>query len=308
MSDIFPTFFTEALAADESNDFEQAPQSSNDTSLNFSSFSPQQLPTDQGGNLFVQACSSDALQCSKSHSIPSPPMLADSMLFHLSPGVVNGQLITTYDVFRDHRTHGMVTGDHEPLEFIPQQPTDQDGNIFLQAFNSDTLALQCSESHSIPSPPMSADSMWKCHLLPGAVIATYDVFRHHQAHGMVTGDHEPFPTMHSFQHNQLEKASTKTHNASMKRKFVTKAPGDGKRCKILRRNRIASFNYRRNKKAWISELESRGRQLQASKDQYAMVVTSLREEVMYLRSEMLRHVGCSCVQIREYIRQSKAQI
>jgi hypothetical protein len=129
--------------------------------------------------------------------------------------------------------------------------------------------------------------MWKCHLLPNSqLIATYDVFRHHRAYGMVSGDYGPFATMHSFQHSQPAKASTKTHNAPMKRKLATKAPGDRKRCEILRRNQIASFNYRRNKKAEITELESRGRQLQVSRDQYAMVVTSLRKEVMFLKSEM----------------------
>jgi bZIP transcription factor len=79
--------------------------------------------------------------------------------------------------------------------------------------------------------------------------------------------------------------------------------GDGgdKRNQFLERNRIAASKCRQKKKEWTSNLEQRARNLQASKTSLAMLVSSLREELLYLKGEALRHTTCDCNSVREYL-------
>ncbi|MCJ1283963.1 hypothetical protein MMC26_003294 [Xylographa opegraphella] len=79
------------------------------------------------------------------------------------------------------------------------------------------------------------------------------------------------------------------------------SPEEEKRSKFLERNRVAASKCRQKKKEWTNNLEAKARELQNSKNQLAMMVTSLKEEVMWLKGEMLKHTGCGCVQIRDYL-------
>lgn len=78
-------------------------------------------------------------------------------------------------------------------------------------------------------------------------------------------------------------------------------PEDAKRSKFLERNRVAASKCRQKKKEWTSNLETRARELQNSKNQLAIMVGSLKEEVLFLKSELLRHTGCGCSKIRDYL-------
>ncbi|KAI4123029.1 MAG: hypothetical protein LQ347_006302 [Umbilicaria vellea] len=80
-------------------------------------------------------------------------------------------------------------------------------------------------------------------------------------------------------------------------------PEDAKRSKFLERNRVAASKCRQKKKEWTSNLETRARELQNSKNQLAIMVGSLKEEVLFLKSELLRHTGCGCSKIRDYLSQ-----
>lgn len=79
------------------------------------------------------------------------------------------------------------------------------------------------------------------------------------------------------------------------------AESDEKRNQFLERNRIAASKCRRKKKEWTANLEQRARELQASKTSLGMLVTSLREELLYLKGEALKHTTCDCNNIREYL-------
>ena len=78
-------------------------------------------------------------------------------------------------------------------------------------------------------------------------------------------------------------------------------PEDEKRSKFLERNRVAASKCRQKKKEWTSNLESRARELQNNKNQLALMVGSLKDEMIFLRGEMLKHNGCECAGIREYL-------
>lgn len=74
-----------------------------------------------------------------------------------------------------------------------------------------------------------------------------------------------------------------------------------KRSQFLERNRVAASKCRQKKKEWTSNLEQKARELQASKTSLALLVSSLREELLYLKGEALRHTTCDCNSVREYL-------
>ena len=74
-----------------------------------------------------------------------------------------------------------------------------------------------------------------------------------------------------------------------------------KRIKFLERNRIAASKCRQKKKEWTSNLEIRARELQHEKNQMTVLGSSLKDEVMFLKGEILKHVSCGCDQIQGYL-------
>jgi len=81
------------------------------------------------------------------------------------------------------------------------------------------------------------------------------------------------------------------------------ADNNDRRSQFLERNRVAASKCRLKKKEWTSNLEQRARELQASKTSFALLVTSLRQELLYLKCEAMRHETCDCNSIREYLAQ-----
>jgi hypothetical protein len=81
-----------------------------------------------------------------------------------------------------------------------------------------------------------------------------------------------------------------------------------KREMYLEKNRIAAIKCRQKKKMWESELVARARELSAARACLRPCVTALREEVIALKTELLKHVGCSCTAIHEYLTQSATQM
>lgn len=83
---------------------------------------------------------------------------------------------------------------------------------------------------------------------------------------------------------------------------------DAKRSKFLERNRVAASKCRQKKKEWTSNLEVRARDLQASKNQLTVIVGSLKEEILFLKGELLKHSTCGCTAIREYLNREVASM
>ncbi|MCJ1290696.1 hypothetical protein MMC34_002238 [Xylographa carneopallida] len=101
--------------------------------------------------------------------------------------------------------------------------------------------------------------------------------------------------------SKRSRKSTKSKLAGHASNVDLQSPEGEKRSKFLERNRVAASKCRQKKKEWTNNLEAKARELQNSKNQMAMMVTSLKEEVMWLKGEMLKHTGCGCVQIRDYL-------
>ena len=79
---------------------------------------------------------------------------------------------------------------------------------------------------------------------------------------------------------------------------------DVRRSKFLERNRVAASKCRQKKKEWTQNLESRARDLQKHNSSLRMMVDSLRDEILFLKGELLKHTNCDCEQIQVFLRSS----
>lgn len=91
-------------------------------------------------------------------------------------------------------------------------------------------------------------------------------------------------------------------------KTAAKADGDQKRTRFLERNRVAASKCRQKKKEWTTNIEVQARELQTDKNQLSLIVASLKEEVLWLKGELLKHTDCGCERIRQYLDQEAANL
>jgi len=81
-----------------------------------------------------------------------------------------------------------------------------------------------------------------------------------------------------------------------------------KREKFLERNRIAASKCRQKKKEWTNNLEQRARELTQERATLTSYVASLKDELLYLKGECLKHTDCNCVDIRRYLTSAVAHM
>ena len=78
-------------------------------------------------------------------------------------------------------------------------------------------------------------------------------------------------------------------------------PEDCRRSKFLERNRVAASKCRQKKKEWTNNIESRARQLQKDNTSLRQMADSCKEEMLFLKGEMLKHSACGNSEIQEYL-------
>ena len=89
--------------------------------------------------------------------------------------------------------------------------------------------------------------------------------------------------------------------ASKKDSLDPNNPEDYRRSKFLERNRVAASKCRQKKKEWTNNLEDRARGLQKENNSLHHVVDSCKEEILFLKGEMLKHSNCRCSEIQDYL-------
>lgn len=111
--------------------------------------------------------------------------------------------------------------------------------------------------------------------------------------------------------NSTNNASTSQSPPKRTRKYASRGsnntneptkPEDVKRSKFLERNRVAASKCRQKKKEWTQNLENRARELQKNNNQLRMVLDSCRQEVLFLKGELLKHSQCECESIQTFIK------
>ena len=100
---------------------------------------------------------------------------------------------------------------------------------------------------------------------------------------------------------QIPKKRKRGRKAKNPPKELQNPEDELKREKFLERNRVAASKCRERKREWMNGLEDRARTLQTERNHLSAYAGSLREELLYLRNEMLKHQGCGCTKIRKYL-------
>ncbi|KAL8803774.1 MAG: hypothetical protein Q9182_002984 [Xanthomendoza sp. 2 TL-2023] len=75
-----------------------------------------------------------------------------------------------------------------------------------------------------------------------------------------------------------------------------------RRSKFLERNRVAASKCRQKKKEWTQNLENRARDLQKENQSLRIMIDSMRQEMLFIKSEMLKHTTCGCEQIQGWVK------
>ncbi|KZF26637.1 hypothetical protein L228DRAFT_235684 [Xylona heveae TC161] len=176
---------------------------------------------------------------------------------------------------------GQVTPPEEASPVLgPPQPTFQD---------------EVTEANgSGPKSPQEAEAASK--------MAAPKRKRTKQTNPSANAGEEASPKRRRKQSTNVKSEPTEEEKQLMMAAMSKEHPGeDPKRSRFLERNRLAASKCRQKKKEWTSNLETRARDLQNEKNQLALMCGSLREEVLYLKGELLKHSSCGCASIRDYL-------
>lgn len=78
-------------------------------------------------------------------------------------------------------------------------------------------------------------------------------------------------------------------------------PEQVRRLKFLERNRVAASKCRQKKKQWIDKTEAQARELHSHNNSLHMLLDSLKNEILYVKAQMVRHMGCEGSDIKAFI-------
>ncbi|KAF8449738.1 hypothetical protein BDZ91DRAFT_629126, partial [Kalaharituber pfeilii] len=81
-----------------------------------------------------------------------------------------------------------------------------------------------------------------------------------------------------------------------------------KRKRFLERNRVAASKCRQKKKEWMQNLEENARRAQSTSKFLQHTVGVLKDELLILKQELLKHHGCDCAKIRTYLMQEAEKV
>ncbi|KAL8952788.1 MAG: hypothetical protein Q9222_001335 [Ikaeria aurantiellina] len=209
--------------------------------------------------------------------------------------------------------------------FAPQYPTLPDTNL-----NPVWNAID----HRMPSPPNSAvspPSSWpplQYQAQPSAHNILTDIYPDTRIqYGQNTPPDDSYANLFTLpdgQHARNESLSSemkqstsgepKSAGPKRHRKHGRPVNGSGgqgmsnveevRRSKFLERNRVAASKCRQKKKEWTQNLEARARDLQKDNNSLRMMVDSMRDEMLFIKGEMLKHTTCGCEQIQDWVKGS----
>jgi len=108
------------------------------------------------------------------------------------------------------------------------------------------------------------------------------------------------------QQQQTSRRSRKNSKAS--RDTDEQNAQEAKRRRFLERNRVAASKCRQKKKEWMQNLEETARNAQNNSKYLQAAVVQLKDELLLLKQELLKHHGCDCTKIRTYLMQEAEKV
>lgn len=109
-------------------------------------------------------------------------------------------------------------------------------------------------------------------------------------------------------HSQGRMGSSSDLGSSISVLEVTTAARGQRHERNREKNRLAASKCREKSKKYVDELRERERELAAQRASLSQHAASLREEVLWLKNEILRHGDCNCEFIQNYLATAARQI
>ncbi|KAL8737283.1 MAG: hypothetical protein Q9181_001837 [Wetmoreana brouardii] len=97
-------------------------------------------------------------------------------------------------------------------------------------------------------------------------------------------------------------------NANAPNGQATSSAEEVRRHKFLERNRIAASKCRQKKKEWTQNLETRARELAKENNSLRLMIDSMRDEMLFIKGEMLKHTSCACDDIQDWLKSSAGSL
>ena len=107
---------------------------------------------------------------------------------------------------------------------------------------------------------------------------------------------------------RMEPTQERTRKTRKTKIVLSDTAAEAKRAKFLSRNRIAASKCRQKRKEWATGLDNQVRELQMKRESLGYLTNSLKDEVLYLKEEMLRHSLCNYAPIKAYLHQQMDDI
>ncbi len=182
-----------------------------------------------------------------------------------------------------------------PYQFQPRQPQ----NIVTNVFPNDTR-IQYGQT----TPPDDEDSSifeydHKQQQVAQPALASSVTGAKKRKRGLAPANEPVLPPKRS---RKSAARSSLGHSSNIAQSDPNN-PEDVRRSKFLERNRVAASKCRQKKKEWTSNLESRARDLQKNNSSLRLMLGSLKDEILFLKGELLKHTSCGCEQIQSYLKQ-----
>lgn len=81
------------------------------------------------------------------------------------------------------------------------------------------------------------------------------------------------------------------------------SPEQVRRLKFLERNRVAASKCRQKKKQWIDKTEAQARELHSHNNSLHLLVDSLKNEILFVKAQVVRHMDCEASDIKAFVEQ-----
>jgi hypothetical protein len=245
----------------------------------------QQPQFDWAGDAFTAMHHGNAVspQGKWASAFSNPASMPPQQAFSIPPALLTHATMERY---------GQVT---PPEELSPAQPLqhEREGSIPVEQLHNETAHWPKQEA-SPPMPPAkrrrtsrqdSANQDLVASTLPSAAVAQQD-----------NADGNPQPPKRKRGRPKSQPQMVEAYTADGYPFQVSSA-----RQTHLEKNRVAAHKCRQRKKEYINSLEGRAREFSAKNKMLKENVALLREEVLDLKNEVLRHAGCGFWAVDEYL-------
>ena len=230
--------------------------------------------TTQGGNGYMYSTAGEV-------SVPAIPPLPSVTMATIQPNQVTHQPSSFFNLQKYQQPLDKSTINSPLQTLVHGYPSN------TQAVHGQVTPVEDNQQTGIPVFPP-------------------DIFNHGSFAGRI--DSPPQSRRGSISPQQQQGSRRSRKNSKASRDTDEQNAQEAKRRRFLERNRVAASKCRQKKKEWMQNLEETARTAQSNSKYLQAAVVQLKDELLLLKQELLKHHGCDCTKIRTYLMQEAEKV